>query len=421
MKRLVTALLILSMVAGLAFANGQQEAAAQETVEIEFVQWWEPELPDGFFRGLMDEFEAQNPGIKVKLVSGPYANTREQIITGAAAGVLSDVVGLDGAWVNTLAKQGAIAPMDPFFDQAGFNKDEMAAIIKLNGNSYMFPVASFVYPIFVNLDLLKEAGINDAPKTREEFFTAAKAVTKEDKNQYGYVLPLSLQSPNGVKNDVMSWVWANGGSMMDSNGNPDLLNSEVVSGFSFIKSLWDAGVVSPGSFSKHEQDKVEEFVTGRTAMMVDTLAHINMIRERNPNLNFTISSFPAAAGYNGSRGLPYAAWGVGVSESSKHKEEAWKLVTFLMSKEINSRIVSKANAFPGNVTAKPDFIESDALLKKGYEIFKSCYLANEFTGLPVAVELMRILDEETQLMLDGEQSVEDALKNAEAKWAPEFK
>jgi multiple sugar transport system substrate-binding protein len=66
-------------------------------------------------------------------------------------------------------------------------------------------------------------------------------------------------------------------------------------------------------------------------MMVDSLAHINMIRERNPDLNFAITALPAADdGYTGKRGLPYASWGIGVSPpTSKHQAEAWKLVQFL--------------------------------------------------------------------------------------------
>src|SRR5262245_8575729 len=76
-------------------------ALAQTT--IEFIQWWEPELPAGALRGIMDDFEKANPGIKVTLVSGPYSATHDQIVVGAASGTLSDVVGLDGAWVNGLA------------------------------------------------------------------------------------------------------------------------------------------------------------------------------------------------------------------------------------------------------------------------------------------------------------------------------
>ena len=136
--------------------------------------------------------------------------------------------------------------------------------------------------------------------------------------------------------------------------------------------------------------------------------------------NFTITDFPAADGYKGRRGLPYAAWGIGISQHSKHKEEAWKLVSYLMSPEVNSKLVSIANAFPGNVHAKPDFVTSDRLFGKGFKIFQSGYLANEFTGLPVAEELMRMFNEEIQLMLEGKQTAEQAAAKAQAKWIAEF-
>jgi len=392
---------------------------AYAATTIEFIQWWAPELPDGSFRGIMDEFEAQNPDIKVKLISGPYSSTRDQIVIGAASGTLSDVVGLDGAWVNNLAKQGAIASLDELMSATDFDADQVADIIKVNGKSYMFPVASFVYPIFVNLDMLKEAGVAEIPSNRTEFMAAATKLTNKDKNQFGWVLPLSLQAPNGVQNDIMSWVWASGQSML-KEGQPDLTNDNVVGALKYIESMYKEGVISPGTFAKKEQDKVEEFVNGRVGMMISSLSHINMIRERNPDLNFTISDFPAEDGYTGRKGLPYAAWGIGVSESSEHKEEAWKLVTYLMSTEVNSKLVSIANAFPGNVQAKPDFVVSDELFGKGFEIFQTGYLANEFTGLPVAEELMRMFVEEIQKMLEGGQSAEEAAANAQEKWLKEF-
>ncbi|MGB2884030.1 MAG: sugar ABC transporter substrate-binding protein, partial [Dehalococcoidia bacterium] len=119
-------------------------------------------------------------------------------------------------------------------------------------------------------------------------------------------------------------------------------------------------------------------------------------------------------------GPQYDAWGIGISEVSKHKEEAWKLVTYLMSPEVNSKLVSLANAFPGNVHATPDFLSSDELLGKCFEMFQSKYLVNEFVGLPVAEELMRILMIEVQLMLDGKQTAEQAVAKAQAKWETEF-
>ncbi|MCB2816647.1 extracellular solute-binding protein, partial [Listeria monocytogenes] len=81
--------------------------------------WWEPELPAGALKGLMDDFTKQNPNIEVKLLSGPYASTKEQVVAGAASGTMSDVVGLDGAWVSDFKKQGAIADLSALMKQNG--------------------------------------------------------------------------------------------------------------------------------------------------------------------------------------------------------------------------------------------------------------------------------------------------------------
>ncbi len=386
---------------------------------IEFIQWWEPEMPAGSLRSIMDDFEKANPDIKVTLVSGPYATTHDQIVVGAASGTLSDVVGLDGAWVNGLAKQGAIASMDSLMDSAKYDRTQIADIIKVDGQSVMFPLASFVYPVFVNLDLAKAAGVDKMPTNRTEFAAAAKKMTSPDKNQYGWVLPLSLQNPGGIQNDIMSWVWASGASML-KDGKPDLENSAVVGTLTYVKSLQDAGVISPGIFAKREQEKVEEFANGRVGMMIDSLAHINLLRQRNPNLHFGISALPAVDGYTGKRGLPYAAWGIGISNSSQHKAEAWKLVSYLMSPDVNGRLVSLANAFPGNVKAKPDFSKSDPLFADAFKIYQTGYLANEFVGLPVAEDLMRDMTIEVQKMFDGQQDAKQAAAATQKQWLAVF-
>ncbi len=413
-------------IAGLALAAltlmGASTSLAQsdEPVTLEFAQWWEPELPAGEFRALMDEFEAQNPGVTVELISGPYSSTQDQIVAGAATGTLADVLGLDGAWVSDFVNQGALASLSDLMEEAGYDDSELAAQVQLDGSTYMIPVVNFVYPVFVNLDLMEEAGIAEPPATRDAFAEAATQMTDAESNVYGWVLPLSLEQPNGIQNDVMSWVWASGGSML-ADGQPNLEgNEDVRSAMEYIKGLYDAGVVAPGSFSMREQDKVEEFTNGRVGMMVDSLAHITLIRERNPDLNFAITALPAVEGFDGPRGLPYASWGIGVAENSEHKAEAFRLVEFLMSAETNSTLSSIANAFPGNVNATPDFVASDELFADAFEVFQNGTLANEFVGLPVAENLMRVFDEQFQLYLEGDQTVDELLANAQASWAESF-
>jgi len=400
-------------------ASSDSGSGGDGDVTLEFAQWWEPELPDGAFRELMDEFEAENPGITVELLSGPYASTKEQLFAGAAAGTMSDVVGLDGAWVSDFASQGAIADLTALMAESDYDDSELASQIQVDGATYMIPVVNFVYPMFTNDDLLAEAGVAAPPTNRSEFADAANAIAGLGENTSGWILPLSLEAPNGIQNDVMSWVWASGGSML-ADGQPDVTNADVTDAVEYIKGIWDDGAIAPGAFTMKEQDKVEEFTNGRVGMMIDSLAHINLIRESNPDLNFSISALPAEDGFDGERGIPYASWGIGVADSSEHKAEAWKLVEFLMSEETNSKLSSIANAFPGNTESVPDFVAEDELFATAFEIYQNGYPANEFTGLPVAEQLMRLFDEQFQVLLDGGQSVDEALEQAQDAWLAEF-
>jgi multiple sugar transport system substrate-binding protein len=411
----VTAATTILAIVGCSTGGGD----ADGEVTIEFAQWWAPELPEGAFQGLIDQFEDANPGITVELISGPYASTKEQLFAGAASGTMPDVVGLDGAWVSDFANQGAIADLTALMGEYGMDDSKLASQIQIDGSTYMIPVVNFVYPLFANTDLLAEAGIDAVPSTRSEFEAAAQAVTDLG-DASGWVLPLSLEAPNGIQNDVMSWNWASGGSMLDESGLPDLTNADVVSTVEFVQGLWDDGVIAPGSFTMKEQDKVEEFTNGRVGMMVDSLSHINLIQESNPDLNFDIAAIPAEDGYEGERGIPYASWGIGVADGSENQEEALKLVEFLMSTEVNSELSTIANAFPGNTDSAPEFGEGKELFEKAFEIYQSGYPANEFTGLPVAEDLMRQFDTEFQKLLEGQTSVEEMLGTVQESWSSEF-
>lgn len=392
---------------------------AQEVIELDFTQWWEPELPTGALREIVDQFEAENSNIKINLVSGPYASTREQIVAGAATGTMSDIVGLDGAWIHDFVRQNALADLSKLINENEFDASLLSREVKINDVTYMIPVVNFIYPLFLNMDILNEHGINDAPINHTEFLEIAKTVTNEKENVYGWVIPLSLEAPNGIKNDIMSLLWASGDRILE-NGSPNLTSDEMVENITFVKNMYDSGVVLPGAFGMREQDKVEEFTNGRVAMMISSMAHINLLRKNNPDLNFSISPLPVKDRYEGKSGICSASWGLGIAENSEHKEEAWKFIEFLMSEKINSQLSTYANAFPGNNNSVPSFVEADEIFATAFKIFQNGQTLNEFEGLPVAIELQRSFDEELQLMLEGDQTIEEMLENAQVLWDNEF-
>jgi multiple sugar transport system substrate-binding protein len=421
LKRLLTVTTAAAMVGfaavGCGGSSGDSSSSSGGPVTLEFAQWWAPELPAGSFDKLISDFTAQNPNIKVKLLSAPYASTKQQLVSGAASRTLPDVVGLDGAWVSDFAKQGAITDLSKLMSDAKYDASQLASQVQVKGKTYMIPVVNFVYPLFVNKDLLTKAGVTTAPSTRTQFLDAAKKVSALGGNVKGWALPLDTAVPNGIQNDVMSWLWASGGTMLTQDGKPNLTSPQVKSTVEYVKSLNDAGVIAPGALTMKEQDKVEKFTTGQVGMVIDSLAHINLIKKNSPKLNFTVAPVPAEDSYTGKRGIPYASWGIGIAESSKHKAEAFKLVQYLMSEQTNAQLSTLANGFPGNKTAEPDFSKSDPLFKTAFDIYKKGYPANEFVGLPKSEELMRTFDEQLQLVLTGKQSVDDALNKTQESWS----
>ena len=416
-RKIVTLALITS--AAMVFGYSAPARAAS-SVTIQFSQWWEPELPAGALRGIIDTFEKQNAGIKVQLVSGPYSATKSQTIAGAATGTMSDVVGLDGAWVSDLAKQGALANLDTAFSRVKFPVAQLAGKIKVHNSTYMVPVVNYIYPLFTNDELLKKAGVTTAPANRTQFAAAAKAVSALGGNTKGWVIPLSQTNPNGIQNDIMSLVWASGGSML-KGGKPNLVgNASVKSTITFVKSMWDAGSITPGAFTLSEPDKVTEFTNGRAGMMIDSLSHITQIKKADANLHFSIHALPVVDGYTGKGGIPYASWGIGVAKTSKYPVQAAKLLAYLMSTPVNTKLADLGHAFPGNTLSVPTWVSTDDMFKTAFTIYQSGYPANEFTGLPKAEDLMLQFDTPFQKYLSGSITADAMLAAAQKAWLADF-
>ena len=389
--------------------------ASAEDITLEFQQWWGVELPDGALQEIVDGF-TEETGIKIELLSNPYADTKTQIAAGAATSTMADVVGLDGSWVYDFAKQGAIANLTELMTADGYDDSQLSDQIKWEGNTYMIPVVNFAYPLYVNTDILEEAGVEAIPTTWSEFLDALEAI-KTNTDKAGYAIPLNTEAPNGIQNQFSSWLWASGGALMQ-DGKPALTDNEkLVAVIDLFKQMKDNGYLSDGAEAMKEQDMVNEFENGRLAFMVDGISHLTTIKNESPDLNFTYAAMPVQDGYDGHSGMDVANWGIGIAENCEYKAEAMQFVEYMMSPEVNAKLAQLANAFPGNSTAEPDYSANDELFLTAYEIFQNGYAINEFTGAPTAEDLMRSMNEQLILYFDGDtESVDDMLAATQEAW-----
>lgn len=422
-KALATALagtMVFSMAAcGSKEKEGDAKGKDDGEVTLEFQQWWGVELPEGALDKICQKF-TDDTGIKIELLSNPYADTKTQIAAGAAAGTMADVVGLDGSWVYDFAKQGAIANLTELMEKDGYDASQLSDQIKYKDNTYMIPVVNFAYPLYVNMDILKEAGVEKVPTTWTEFLDACEKITKNT-DAAAYAIPLSSEAPNGIQNQFMSWVWASGGTMLNE-GKPGLEGNKTIAAVTdLFKEMSEKGYLAKGVNAMKEQDMVNEFQNGRLAFMVDGISHLTLIKEEAPDLNFDYAPMPVQDGYTGESGLDVANWGIGIAENGEHKEEAMQFVEYLMSPEVNAELAQLANAFPGNSKSEPDYSANDELFKKAYENFGKGYAINEFTGAPTSEDLMRSFNEQFVLYLDGDVASSDEMLSAVQKaWEPAF-
>ena len=410
-SNLVTRGIILSAIAAMTLGA----AVSADDTTLEFQQWWGVELPDGALQEICDGF-TEETGVKIDLLSNPYADTKTQIAAGAAAGTMADVVGLDGSWVYDFAKQGSIANLTELMEADGYDDSQLSDQIKYEGNTYMIPVVNFAYPLFVNTDILEEAGVEEIPTTWSEFLDACDKITTNT-DKAAYAIPLSTEAPNGIQNQFSSWLWASGGNLLQ-DGKPALTdNDKLAQLVDMVKTMKDKGYLSDGAEAMKEQDMVNEFENGRLAFMVDGISHLTTIKTESPDLNFTFAKMPVMDDYTDKSGMDVANWGIGIAENCENKEAAMQFVEYLMSPEVNAKLAQLANAFPGNSTAEPDYSSNDELFQKAFEIFGEGYAINEFTGAPTAEDLMRSMNEQLVLYIDGDKaSVDEMLSATQEAW-----
>ncbi|MGN6198362.1 ABC transporter substrate-binding protein [Humibacter sp.] len=391
-----------------------------QKVTLTFSQWWAPEMPSGALQKIADDFHKGHPNITVKLISAPFASLQTQTISQAASGTLPDIVGLDGSWVNPLYKQGALYNLTDAMKAAKYDDSDLASQVAFKGSTYMIPVVNFVYPLFTNDAILAKAGITTPPTTWSQFTDDAKKISQSDADAKGWVVPLGTTNPNGAQNDILSWAWASGGSML-KNGQPNLTgNADVTGAVNMVKDLVTSNAVLPGANSLQETDKVTNFINGRVGMMVDSLAHVTTITKGAPDLKFTVSAQPVKDGYSGTKGMLTASWGIGISAKTQHPAQAWQFIQYLMSKDTNSKLSTLANGFPGNKTSKPDFTGADPHFQAAFAIYQKSKPVNEFTGLPAADQLMTSFLTEFQKSVAGQESTSTMLQNVQAQWKKQF-
>lgn len=404
---------IRALLASAVLATSPPSSAA---TEIEWLQWFAAENNSDFYDEIVEEFEAAHPDIKVKLVTQPFGKVRESIVTNRAIGVGSDVLGLNMPWTSEFLEMGILEPLDEYLarDDKGFDTERLvqAPIGKIDGSIWMLPLNAFPFVLHVNRGLLEQAGFESAPTNWEELKSMAAAISALEDGISGIGMPFSSQPPsNGPILTFLPLLYSAGGRIVDGTA-PDFDNADVVKTLGFLQELNEAGALAPGAASRTGGVDLEEFIAGRTGFLISPAVHARAIVARNPELDYELVRVPALT----HEAYRVHGWELGMAADSKHKEEAWQLIAFLMSADVNQRMAIASSALPGNLDALTDEMGNDPIFLAQREILENDESVEELRQAPKTVASWSIMTEEIQSMLAGNQSPADTASRVQARW-----
>jgi len=392
-----------------------------EAVTLQFQQWFDNEMAEGYLQSVADAF-TEKTGIKIELLSNPYADTKTQIAASAAAGTMADIVALDGGWIYDYATQGSLADMGALFKADGFDTSTISAQTTVNGIVYAQPLVNFPSLMAVNMDLLEAKGITTMPATWSEFLDDAKAVTDPANNIYGFGMNMSTDNSTCME-FFTAFAWNSGGTVLTSDGKPYMAGNQILLDTTdFFKSLFTNEVVVPGMFSMTDADKVQEFVNGRIAFMPDSVAHLSNIQEQAPNMKITYINMPHQDSYTGQSYMRVNNWAVGISANSTHQKEAAQFIEYLLSPEVNADMSVHANGFPVNTAAKPEYTNSSEAFKSIYNVYMNGKGKAEYYSMPTAEALMTVLDIDLVKFIEGDfATAADMMDDVQAQFDAAYK
>jgi multiple sugar transport system substrate-binding protein len=395
-------ILIVSIVLG--GCSGSDATAKKEDgkVTISFSMW---DTLDESKANFITAFEKKHPNIKVKLVNIPedYSQKINSMIIGGTA---PDVILAWEADIHRFAKSGAIDPLDKYIKKTkAFKMDDFIPAVsrlnKENGKIYGLPWCYATEFLYYNKDMFDAAGVEYPNEnwTWKDFEEAAKKLTirQGDKTvQWG----ADAISFPGI---WYSMIGAAGDDIVDKNGKLDL-SEGLRKALEFQNKLTNVDKVSPQPSVGGEV--VDLFAAGKAAMTRNGSWYISSYR--NNKFHWDIAPLPKEE-------RSYASLHTGfftINSNSKHKEEAWKFIEFMMSDEGQS-MISKMYNNPSarkSVAAKGDYKVAGENGPTNWDVFDKTAQFADFGYVLVNPSITNDLVNDFNAVLLGKKDIEEVIK-----------
>lgn len=303
-------------------------------------------------QGMVDNFEAANPGVTVEIVSLPWGQAFEKLATMVAGGDTPDVVEMPDTWQALYAGSGQLASLANHvagWEHGATLTDKTIAMGSQAGDLYMVPYGFYLRAMFYNKKLLAEAGVESPPKTMAEFMAASAAVSELD-GKSGYCL---RGGPGGTNGWIMFGAVMNGTNEFFTEDGKSRINEPAsVEGIQFMIDMYQKGYAPKDSVNWGFNEIVAGFYSGTCAFLDQDPDALIAIAERMPAEDFAVIPMPVGPSGKAFPTIGFSGWSI--FKSTAHEEEAFDLVAALSSPEANATWAQRVGVIPIHKGADQD-------------------------------------------------------------------
>ncbi|WP_054309403.1 sugar ABC transporter substrate-binding protein [Mesorhizobium sp. 1M-11] len=256
----------LALAVGLALLPG---SAWAEAVNISYLTHWSPETV-ALLENAAKEYSKTHPDVTITVRAVPFGDLLTTLRSQSGGSDGATIGGIYDLWLPELARDKLVAPAPEAVaaEVKGAWPAGVVSAASVGGALYGIPNEIDVYALNYNKDLFKQAGIEAAPKTWDEFREAAKKLTKKDAGQQGFGMINSWAA--GVVHPFASLLVSNAGELV-TDGKPVLDSKQAGETFEFYEGLIKDGSSDPAMATADANTTgpfLDNFVSGKTGMII---------------------------------------------------------------------------------------------------------------------------------------------------------
>lgn len=366
----------------------------------------------------------QRTGIDVKIDQFPYADAyNKEVLLGTAGSDEYDIMVLDCIWLPIFVKNNWVQPFEPLeakaptkIDWNGFFPGIVDSYNIFNGKHYAAPIDFFIEVLAYRKDLFEKAGLEDAPKTWDQFRDYAAKLNDPAAEVYGV-----STMPAEQDGAYSEWTVRLAGLTLPPNANQFVWDKDFKSTIAFEgngKKALDRWLeikpyTAPGANAMGYAEATNAFAQGQAAMNVDWYAFFSDIE--NPATSKVIGkvayALPPRETLEGQRRDYLGGFQITISAKAQEPDLAYQFISFVTSDE--GQEVMLENGAPGAyrkaVYDNPKWLKRYPFLAP----IKDAEILLPLTAdLAEYVEMQRTVYDQISAAWVGKKSSDEAMKAA---------